>query len=925
MAEKREQQEFAENAIITDGLASQYPDINEVETREWLESFDAVVEASGKGRGRYLLLKVLERARQSNIGIPALTSTDYINTIAPEREPDFPGDEDIERRIRHHIRWNAAVMVHRTNVERGTGGHIGSYASAASLYEVGFNHFFRGRGHPGGGDHIYFQGHASPGIYARAFIEGRLSEDRLDRFRAEVEPGGLSSYPHPRLMPDFWEFPTVSMGLGSLNAIYQARFDRYLHNRNLKDTSDQRVWFFGGDGETAEPETLGALTVASREGLDNLTFVINCNLQQLDGPVRGNGKIVQELEGIFRGAGWNVIKVLWGRQWDDLLARDVDGALIARMNEVPDGQMQTYPARGAQFIRDDFFGANDQLKKLIEPMSNDDIGKLTRGGHDYRKVYAAFQAAVATNGAPTVILAQTVKGWTLGPDFEARNAVHQMKKLSSAALKTFRDRLDLDVTDEDLEGDLPPYVHPGEESEEFQYLLERRRELGGFVPDRRVSFTVPELPPHDAFAELKGGSGNQAVATTMALVRVFKDLRRVKGFGERIVPIIPDEARTFGIDSWFPTAKIYDRLGQNYEPVDQELLLSYKQATDGQIIHEGITEAGSVGTFHAAGTSYATHGVPMVPLYIFYSMFGFQRTADSIWSAADQRSRGFLIGATAGGTTLNGEGLQHQDRHSLLMAQSNPGVEAYDPSFAYEIAVLVEHGLERMYPRDAAGDEDSDAGEDVIFYLTVYNEPVIQPKMPDHVDDQQIIDGLYRFQEGPGGEHGAHILSSGTIINEALRAQELLAEDWNVSADVWSAPGWNRLLRDGAAVESWNRTNPGEEARVPLVTRILEDTEGPYVAVSDWMRATTFQIRDWIPGPFAALGTDGFGRSDTREALRKFHRIDATSIAYCVLAELVKLGKVDADVLPKAIERYAMDFDRVPFFGQPGTNDDVTR
>ncbi len=920
MAEQREQQSYADNPIITDGLPAQYPDVDRTETSEWLESFDAVVGAHGKDRGRFLLLKMLERARQQNIGIPSLTTTDYINSIPPEREPDFPGDEDIERKIRHHIRWNAAVMVHRTNVERGTGGHIGSYASAASLYEVGFNHFFRGKDHPGGGDHVYFQGHASPGIYARAYLEGRLDEAQLDRFRAEVAPGGLSSYPHPRLMPDFWEFPTVSMGLGAINAIYQARFNRYLHNRGFSDTSDQHVWFFGGDGETAEPETLGALAVASREELDNLTFVINCNLQQLDGPVRGNGKIVQELEGVFRGAGWNVVKVLWGRQWDDLLERDVDGALIARMNEVPDGQMQTYPARGPAFIRENFFGANDRLKKIVEGMSDEDIGKLTRGGHDYRKVHAAFQAATQTNGAPTVILAQTVKGWTLGPDFEARNAVHQMKKLSSNALKSFRDRLELDVADEDLEGDLPPYSHPGDDAEEIEYLKQRRSDLGGNVPERRVSFTMPELPPHDAYKALKEGSGTQEVATTMALVRVFKDLLRTKGFGERIVPIIPDEARTFGMDSWFPTAKIYDHHGQTYEPVDQELLLSYKQAKDGQIIHEGITEAGSMSTFHAAGSSYATHGEPMIPVYIFYSMFGFQRTADSIWSAADQRTRGFLIGATAGGTTLNGEGLQHQDRHSLLMAQSNPAVEAYDPSFAYELAVLVEHGLKRMY-----SDEVVEGGDDVAFYLTVYNEPCPQPAMPEHVDDQQIIDGLYRFKEGESGEHTAQIMASGVIINEALRAQQLLAEDWEVRADVWSAPGWNRLLRDGVATESWNRTNPESEPRTPLVTRILEEAEGPFVAVSDWMRATPFQIADWIPGPFAVLGTDGFGRSDTRDALRRYHRIDATSIAYCVLAELVKLGELDAGVLPKAMDRYELDFERIPFFGQPGGADDVTR
>jgi pyruvate dehydrogenase E1 component len=906
--------------LLTDGIPTPTPDIDEAETREWLESFDGAIEAWGTHRGRFLLLRLLERARQRNIGLPSLTTTDYVNTIPTDYEPDFPGDEALERRIRRYIRWNSAVMVHRTNVERGTGGHIGTYASAASLYEVGFNHFFRGKDHPGGGDQVYFQGHASPGIYARAFLEGRLTEDQLDRFRAEVAPGGLSSYPHPRLMPDFWEFPTVSMGLGPLNSIYQARFNRYLHNRGLVDTSDKRVWFFGGDGEMAEPESLGALSVASREGLDNLTFVINCNLQQLDGPVRGNGKIIQELEGIYRGAGWNVIKVIWGREWDALLARDVDGALVSRMNEVPDGEMQTYVARGGAYVRERFFGVDPRLKELVADMSDDELARLPRGGHDYRKVYAAFQAAVDTAGAPTVILAQTVKGWTLGPDFEARNAVHQMKKLSSDALRTFRDRLGLDVSDEELEGDLPPYRHPGEDSEEFAYLLERRRELGGFVPERRRVHPMPELPGGDVWDDLKQGSGNQPVATTMALVRLFKDLLRTEDLGPRIVPIIPDEARTFGMDSWFPTAKIYDAHGQNYEPVDQELLLSYRTATDGQIIHEGITEAGSMGTFHAAGTAHATHGHPMVPLYIFYSMFGFQRTGDSIWSAADQRSRGFMIGATAGGTTLNGEGLQHQDRHSLLMAQTNPGVEAYDPSFAYELAVLVEHGLRRMWT-----DESVEGGEDVIFYLTVYNEPAVQPPMPDHVDAQQIIDGLYRFREAPAGALPANLLASGTIIHEALRAQELLAEDWDVAADVWSAPGWNRLVRDGFATESWNRTNPDDEPRVPLVTRVLHDTEGPYVAVSDWMRATAFQIADWVPGPFAVLGTDGFGRSDTREALRRFHRIDAASIAYCVLAEQVRLGRLERDVLAKAIDRYDLRFDAIPFFGQPGGADDVTR
>ncbi|MDX1659429.1 MAG: pyruvate dehydrogenase (acetyl-transferring), homodimeric type [Nitriliruptorales bacterium] len=904
--------------IVMDGLAVQYPDIDNVETREWLESFDAVVDQRGRARGRFLLLKLLQRAREAQIGVPALTTTDYVNTIPPEREPEFPGDEHIERRIRAYIRWNAAVMVHRANLKHGVGGHIGTYASAASLYEVGFNHFFRGKDHPGGGDQIFIQGHASPGIYARSFLEGRLSEDDLDRFRQEVEPGGLSSYPHPRLMPDYWEFPTVSMGLGPLNAIYQARFNRYLHNRGIKDTSDQRVWAFVGDGETQEPEATGALDVAAREGLDNLIFVVNCNLQQLDGPVRGNGKIIQELEGIFRGNGWNVLKVVWGREWDELLANDTEGLLVARMNEVPDGQYQTYTVKPGSYIREDFFGTDERLLQLVEHLSDEELEKLPRGGHDYEKVYAAFEAATEAHGQPTVILTQTIKGWTLGPDFEARNAVHQMKKLNQEALKKFRDRLYLDISDEELEADLPPYLHLDEDSGEYEYMMERREELGGFLPDRRVQFQMPELPPKDAYAELKGGSGGQEVATTMALVRLFKDLFKTDGIGPRIVPIIPDEARTFGMDSLFPTLKIYDPHGQNYEPVDREMLLSYSQATDGQIIHEGITEDGAMGTFHAAGTSYATHGEPMVPLYVFYSMFGFQRTADQIWSASDQRSRGFLIGATAGGTTLNGEGLQHQDRASHLMAMTNPAVEAYDPSFAYEIAVLVEHGLTRMW-----SDEITEGGEDVIYYLTVYNEPVVQPEMPDHVSDEDIIGGIYRYREGETGDHEAHILSSGTIIYEALRAQELLAEDWNVRADVWSTPGWNRLLRDGAAAESYNRTHPEDDPKVPHVTDVLEGTEAPYVAVSDWSRATPFEIADWIPGRYAVLGTDGFGRSDTREALRRYYRIDAESICYAVCAELVGLGKLDKSVLTKMIERYELDWDRWPFWGIQDT-DDVT-
>ncbi len=915
----------ASESIITDGIPVQYPDVDEQETAEWLESFDAVTDAGGQARSRYLLLRLLERARQRNIGVPALTTTDHINTIAPEREPDFPGDDHIERRIRAYIRWNAAVMVHRANIVHGVGGHIGTYASAASLYEVGFNHFFRGKDHPGGGDQIYIQGHASPGIYARAFLEGRLTTDQLDGFRREVEPGGLASYPHPRLMPEFWEFPTVSMGFAAINSIYQARFNRYLHNRGLKDTSEQHVWAFLGDGETAEPESLGALSVAGREGLDNLTFVVNCNLQQLDGPVRGNGKIMTELEGVFRGAGWNVIKVVWGSPWDDLLAKDVDGLLVNRMNEVPDGQFQTYTVKPGSFIREDFFGADPKLLAMVEHLSDEEIEKLPRGGHDYAKVYAAFKAATEFHGAPTVILAQTIKGWTLGPDFEARNAVHQMKKLNQDALKTFRDRLYLDISDEEIEADLPPYITFDDDAEEQQYLMARREELGGPVPDRRVDYTMPELPADEVYDSLKEGSGNQEVATTMALVRLFKDLFRHKGdkdgpggIGKRLVPIIPDEARTFGMDAMFPTLKLYSPTEQAYESVDSDLLLSYKQSPKGQILHEGITEAGAMASFHAVGSSYATHGEPMIPLYMFYSMFGFQRTGDQIWSAADQRARGFLIGATAGGTTLNGEGLQHQDRHSLLLAQPNPAIEAYDASFAYELAVLMQNGIERMF-----SDVTVEGGEDVIFYLTVYNEPRLQPAMPEGLDPADVVRGIYRYREGEVGQHEAHILSSGTIMYEALRAQELLSEDFDVRADVWSTPGWNRLLRDGTECEAWNRMNPdADEPLVPEIRTALDGTTGPYVAVSDWLKATPVQIADWIPGRFAVLGTDGFGRSDTREMLRRFHRIDAESITITVLAELAAEGTVEWSVVKDAITKYGLDeMQSWPFIGNRRTGD----
>jgi pyruvate dehydrogenase E1 component len=895
--------------VIVDGMASQLPDADPAETAEWLDALDQVIDTHGADRARFLMLKVLERARGRQIGLPPLRSTDYINTIPPDREPDFPGDEHVERRIRAYIRWNAAVMVSRANrPEIGVGGHIATYASAASLYEVGFNHFFRGKGTPEDprhGDQIFVQGHGSPGIYARAYLEGRLTEAQLDLFRQETrrtDDGrpGLPSYPPPRLMPDFWEFPTVSMGLAPINSIYQARFNRYLADRGIADTSDSRVWAFLGDGEMGEPESLGALTVASRHELDNLVWVVNCNLQQLDGPVRGNGKIIQELESVFTGAGWRVIKVIWGRKWDRLLALDHTGALVEKMNSTPDGQFQTYAVSDGGYIRERFFDS-PELERLLEEggLTEADLPVLDRGGHDYQKVYAAFKAATETTGQPTVILAQTIKGWTLGPDFEARNATHQMKKLTEKALKKFRDRLYLEIPDSDLEGDLPPYYHPGKDSEEMEYMFERRRELGGFLPHREVRVHPVKLPDKDAYGALKQGSGKHEVATTMAFVRLLKDLLKHPDLGPRIVPIIPDEARTFGMDSLFPQQKIYSPQGQTYEPVDREMLLSYREASDGQILHEGITEAGSMGSFAAAGSTYATFSEHMLPVYIFYSMFGFQRTGDSIWSAADQRARGFLMGATAGRTTLNGEGLQHQDGHSQLIAASNPAVVPYDPSFAYEIAVIVEDGIRRML-----GDGH---GEDVMYYLTVYNEPVTQPPMPDGVDEEAVLKGLYRYREAEKGAHHAQILASGSAMTLALQAQQLLADDWDVAADVWSCPGWWGLHRDAVDCDQWNQLHPTEEPRTPYVTRVLGESEGPIVAVSDWQKAVPGLIARWVPAAYAVLGTDGFGRSDTRPALRRLFRIDAENITVAVLSELALAGEIKLDVVDDAIERYGLD------------------
>ena len=889
---------MSETFKTPDQIIDQLVDTDPQESSEWHESFDAVLKNAGPVRARYLMLSLLKRARERNVDLPYLRTTDYINSIPPEREPEFPGDEVIVRRIRRYMRWNAAMLVHRAQRPGvGVGGHISSYASSASLYEVGFNHFFRGQDHPGGGDQIYFQGHASPGMYARAFMEGRLSEHQLDGFRQEIshEGGGLSSYPHPRLMPEFWQFPTVSMGLGPLNAIYQARFNRYLHNRNIKDTSDQRVWAFLGDGEMDEPESVGAISLAAREGLDNLTFVINCNLQRLDGPVRGNGKIIQELESIFGGAGWNVLKVVWGREWDPLLAQDREGALVNLMNQTPDGDYQTFKAENGAYVRDNFFGRDPRTAAMVSSWSDDQIWGLKRGGHDYHKLFAAYSAATQHTGRPTVILAKTIKGWTLGSTFEGRNSTHQMKKMTLADLTTFRDRLDIPITDDKLDAKLPPYFRPADDSEEVKYLMERRRELGGSIPRRRAISKPLPAPDESVYESVKRGSGKQEIATTMAFVRMLKDLIKDPGIGARFVPIIPDEARTFGMDSLFPSLKIYSSKGQTYTSVDRELMLSYKESTSGVILHEGINEAGSVASFTAVGTSYSTHDEPMIPVYIFYSMFGFQRTGDAFWAASDQLTRGFVLGATAGRTTLNGEGLQHEDGHSLLLASTNPAVVAYDPAFGFELGHIVKDGLHRMYGENS---------ENIYYYLTVYNEPYAQPAEPENLDVEGLLRGIYCYSPARGrAKKPAQILASGVGVNWALKAQRLLEEDWGVSASVWSVTSWNELRRDGLRVNRHNLLHPDDQYRA-YITQKLAGAKGPVVAVSDFMRAVQDQVAPWVEQPFLSLGTDGFGLSDTRGALRRHFKVDAESITIAVLTQLAKSGEVKESVVQKAIDRY---------------------
>ncbi len=890
---------------MIDHFSRQLPDIDPTETKEWIDSIDALIESQGRVRARYIVAKLLERAQEKQVGVPALTQTPYVNTIPPEDQPFFPGDEYVERRIRAFIRWNAAVMVIRANKSAdGIGGHLSTFASSAALYEVGFNWFFRGKDDGLPGDHIYFQGHAAPGVYARAYLEGRLSEEHLDHFRLEIGGKGLSSYPHPRLMPHFWEFPTVSMGLGPINSIYHARFNRYLTDRHIDDTSASKLWCFLGDGECDEPETLGAISLAGRSHLDNLIWVVNCNLQRLDGPVRGNGNIIQELESIFRGAGWNVIKVIWGSRWDELLQRDVDGVLLNKLNSTVDGEYQRLAVESGAYVREHFFGPDPRLRHMVAHLSDEELRDLPRGGHDYEKVYAAYKAAVENVGSPTVILAKTIKGWTLGEGFEGRNATHQIKKMTKAQLLELRQRLYLEdeIPEEGFDAELPPYYRPPEDSPIYQYMMDRRRALDGPVPRRVIRTRRPlELPDPKIFAEYDEGSGGREVSTTMVFTSVLRNLMRDEKLGSRVVPIVPDEARTFGMDSLFREFEIYAPLGQLYEPVDHDLLLSYAEDKDGQILEEGITEAGSLASWTAAATSYANLGVPMVPFYTFYSMFGFQRVGDLIWSAADSRARGFLMGATAGRTTLAGEGLQHQDGHSLVLASTVPACQAYDPAFAYELGSIISHGLQRMY--------GPHGGEDVFYYITIYNENYDMPAQAGHVSDEDIVSGMYKWADAPRAPRQATILFSGPAHAAARHAQAELAEHYDVGAALWSVTSYKRLREEALDAERWNRLHPGGDRRVPEVTSKLSESDGPIVAVTDYMASVPDQISRWAPRAFTPLGTDGYGRSDTREALRAFFEVDMPHVVVAVLAGLAGEGSIDPSVVADAIARYGIDPD----------------
>jgi len=876
--------------------------MNLAEKREWLDSLYYVLRSGGPERVEGLLQMLQDEARIAGVDVPFSASTPHINTIPPEKQPPYPGSREIERRIKSLVRWNAMAMVVRANrASSSIGGHISTYASAATLYEVGFNHFFRGRGDGYDGDQIYFQGHASPGIYARAFLEGRLTEEDLESFRQELRPGGgLSSYPHPWLMPEFWEFPTVSMGLGPIMSIYQARFNRYLEDRGLKKDTGGKVWAFLGDGETDEPESLGAITLAAREKLDNLIWVINCNLQRLDGPVRGNGHIIEELEAAFRGAGWNVIKVVWGSEWDELIAADRDGILVRRMGEVVDGEYQKYSVEGGAYIRKHFFGADPRLLKMVENYSDEHLQKMRLGGHDPEKVYAAFKAAVEHKGHPTVVLARTIKGYGLGEAGEGKNVAHQQKKMNEKELSEFRSRFGIPISDEDLA--TAPFYRPPDGSREIEYMLERRRALGGFAPSRKPRNAPLPPPDEDLFAEFARGTEDRGVSTTMVFVRLLTKLLRDPEWGKLVVPIVPDEARTFGMEALFRQSGIYSHVGQLYDPVDRDNLLYYKEARDGQILEEGITEAGSMASFIAAGTAYATHGVNTIPFFIFYSMFGLQRVGDLVWAAGDIRARGFLIGGTAGRTTLAGEGLQHQDGNSHLLAYPVPNLIAYDPAFAFELAVIIRDGMRRMYKEQ----------ESVFYYVTVENENYPMPAMPAHVDPAAILKGMYKFRPAslPASEAKANLFGSGTILNEALKAQHLLEDVYNVPTDVWSITSYKELYRDGLAAERWNVLHPFDPPKEPYVASALKQESGAFVMASDYVKALPASIDRWFPTPPVCLGTDGFGRSDGRRALRRFFEVNAEHITLSALTELTRQGKFAPDDLKKAMRDLLVNPDK---------------
>src|SRR4051812_12341492 len=874
-------------------------ELEAIETREWRESLEYVIQQGDRDRVQRLLGMLRHHARMAGVSLPFTAVTPYVNSIRVEDQTPLPGSQEIERRIKSLVRWNAMAMVVRGNrASDGIGGHISTYASAATLYEVGFNHFFRGKEN-GDGDVIYFQGHASPGIYARAFLEGRLSVEQLVNFRRELAAGGgLSSYPHPWLMPDFWEYPTVSMGLGPIMSIYQARFNRYLEDRGLKKSSNQKVWAFLGDGETDEPESLGAISLAAREKLDNLIFVINCNLQRLDGPVRGNGQIIQELEAIFRGAGWNVIKVLWGSDWDPLLAADHDGILARRMGEIVDGQYQKYAVEDGAYMREHFFGTDPRLLDMVKHLSDDQLKKLRLGGHDPVKVYNAYKAAVETTGQPTVVLARTIKGYGLGEAGEGKNITHQQKKMNDSDLKIFRTRFGIPISDEEIAE--APFYRPAEDSTELQYLRERRTALGGYVPTRKVRVESLQTPPQSLFEEFYKGTEGRKASTTMVFVRILSKLLRDKEIGNLIVPIIPDEARTFGMESLFRAIGIYSHVGQKYEPVDMDTLLYYKEAQDGQILEEGITEAGSMASFIAAGTAYATHGVNTIPFFIYYSMFGFQRVGDLIWAGADSRVRGFLLGGTSGRTTLAGEGLQHQDGNSLVYSLCYPNCLSYDPAYAYELAVIIQDGIKRMYH-----DQES-----VFYYLTVMNEQYVMPEMPAG-SREGILKGMYKFKSSldTKSKLRAQLFGSGAILNEVIAAQELL-QKYGVAADVWSVTSYTELYRDGHNYERWNMLHPTETQKVPYVTQCLKDAPGVFVAASDYCKVLPDSIDRWVPRKIRALGTDGFGRSEDRAALREFFEVDARFIAVATLSELLKEGQIDAKVVAQAIKDFGINTEK---------------